>query len=599
MSDRAYADADFAHPEVACDLVMKGGITSGAVYPLALVELAKKYRFANIGGTSAGAIAAGAAAAAEYGRYAKGAGFPRLARVPGELGPILFKLFQPSRSVAPLFAILVAALKAKSTLGKIVNVVGAAIWGFLHWAVIALVLAAVVAFLLWDFGEISTGAAIFLFLLLLLIGLMIAVLVPLGQMVGTGLANNYYGLCPGIRQPGYSGPALTDWLADTIDAVAGRDPAHDDPLTFGDLLKPAGGPLGRPPIALRMMTTNLMMSRPYTLPLDTRIYKFKKSEFQGVFPPRIMDYLLRVCKPFTPEGGGGEFYEFPAADDLPVVVAARMSLSFPILICAVPLYAEDWTMKGDYAKPLRLCLFSDGGLSSNFPIQFFDDLLPNSPTFGISLGQYDVRRDRNAKPGEPDDACVNRVWMPKPTEANSGWLLPIQPFSGVVEFFSRLIDAAKDWQDNMQSTLAGTRERIVSVFLKPDEGGLNIDMPPELVLRLSDYGKCAGDKLRDEFDLDEHRWRRFLVTMDRLEHSLAEILGAYSGVPDGPESFATFLERYPEHAKSYRRVLIYLDELRSRAASLADLATTWSGQPPIPDEELPHPKTDMRITPKT
>lgn len=49
-----------------CDLVMEGGITSGVVYPLALVELASQYRFRGVGGTSAGAIAAGLAAAAEY-----------------------------------------------------------------------------------------------------------------------------------------------------------------------------------------------------------------------------------------------------------------------------------------------------------------------------------------------------------------------------------------------------------------------------------------------------------------------------------------------------------------------------------------------------
>ena len=30
-----------------CDLVMKGGITSGVVYPLAVVELARKYHFKN------------------------------------------------------------------------------------------------------------------------------------------------------------------------------------------------------------------------------------------------------------------------------------------------------------------------------------------------------------------------------------------------------------------------------------------------------------------------------------------------------------------------------------------------------------------------
>ena len=55
-------------PAQSCDIVMKGGITSGVVYPLALVELARKYRFCNIGGTSAGAIAAAAEASSEYGR---------------------------------------------------------------------------------------------------------------------------------------------------------------------------------------------------------------------------------------------------------------------------------------------------------------------------------------------------------------------------------------------------------------------------------------------------------------------------------------------------------------------------------------------------
>src|SRR5205807_7291191 len=33
-----------------CDLVMKGGITSGVVYPAAVIELARKYKFRRIGG---------------------------------------------------------------------------------------------------------------------------------------------------------------------------------------------------------------------------------------------------------------------------------------------------------------------------------------------------------------------------------------------------------------------------------------------------------------------------------------------------------------------------------------------------------------------
>src|SRR2546423_13727980 len=57
-----------------CDVVMKGGITSGIVYPKAIVELAKKFEFKNIGGTSAGAIPAPGAPAAEWGRARGGGG---------------------------------------------------------------------------------------------------------------------------------------------------------------------------------------------------------------------------------------------------------------------------------------------------------------------------------------------------------------------------------------------------------------------------------------------------------------------------------------------------------------------------------------------
>ena len=45
--------------------MMKGGITSGVVYPLAACELARTHKFVNIGGSSAGAIAACIVAAAE------------------------------------------------------------------------------------------------------------------------------------------------------------------------------------------------------------------------------------------------------------------------------------------------------------------------------------------------------------------------------------------------------------------------------------------------------------------------------------------------------------------------------------------------------
>src|ERR1700710_2223023 len=94
-------------PLLECDLVMKGGITSGVVYPLAVCELAKVYRLRSVGGSSAGAIAAPAAGAAARGR-ANG-GFERLATLPHDLTEIvqgresrLFTLFQPQQQMRRL-----------------------------------------------------------------------------------------------------------------------------------------------------------------------------------------------------------------------------------------------------------------------------------------------------------------------------------------------------------------------------------------------------------------------------------------------------------------------------------------------------------------
>src|SRR5918995_4488037 len=67
------AEPEFRYPTRSelggsdCDLVMKGGITSGIVYPLAACELARQYRFRSIGGSSAGATRALPLAPAEHG----------------------------------------------------------------------------------------------------------------------------------------------------------------------------------------------------------------------------------------------------------------------------------------------------------------------------------------------------------------------------------------------------------------------------------------------------------------------------------------------------------------------------------------------------
>jgi hypothetical protein len=70
LLDRCPADATgLSDPEQAVyrarsvDLTMRGGTTSGVVYPLAVCEVARHFRVRNVGGASAGAIAAAVASA--------------------------------------------------------------------------------------------------------------------------------------------------------------------------------------------------------------------------------------------------------------------------------------------------------------------------------------------------------------------------------------------------------------------------------------------------------------------------------------------------------------------------------------------------------
>src|SRR3954471_13069354 len=105
-----------------CNIVMKGGITSGIVYPTVVYKLASKYRFNNLGGTSAGALAATLTAAAEYARKTgRGLGtraFDELSKIPGWLSgdsdfrgsSNLFRLFQPQPGTRGLFQFAVSFL---------------------------------------------------------------------------------------------------------------------------------------------------------------------------------------------------------------------------------------------------------------------------------------------------------------------------------------------------------------------------------------------------------------------------------------------------------------------------------------------------------
>ena len=588
------------HPDKVCDIVMKGGITSGVVYPLALVELSKKYRFANIGGTSAGAIAAAAAAAAEYGRGAPSAGFDCLKAVPDEIGEKLLSLFQPTPNLRPLFEIFIAVLKGRDACEKGWGAVSAAVRGYFENARNGALVGFGIAVLI---GLLTGGGVsnIFAFgLIFALLGAAAALALRILKALTQDLPENDYGLCPGLYQEGGEPEGFTEWLDKLVSEASGRGKTAD-PLTFGNLLEPPGD---RPPIRLAMMTTCLTERRPYTLSTegvekaerldglyrDDAPFVFEKTEWSKLFPERIVNFMSRdESRVSTPKGQTGEFYRFPKMKDLPIVVAARMSLSFPGLICAVPLWRRDCSYNEENKQErekFRRCLFSDGGLSSNFPIHFFDRLLPTSPTFAISLDEFDAQRSNDGR----------HTWLTSTPE--DGVNIQLQDFKGLLGFLLRLVDSAKDWQDNLQSVLPGYRERIVHIGLNPQEGGLNLVMEKTTIDALVGYGAEAGTRLCKDFDFDAHRWRRFLVAMARLEETLDEVKQAYDETDQPADSFVKFLAQCDKPAQ-YPQKPEVIEAMRQRAKSLVALAASWRLPPTVRNNgDIPKPDASLRITAK-
>ena len=574
---------DFSQPDAKCDLIMQGGITSGVVYPTAVLKLAAKYRFRSIGGTSAGAIAAAVAAAAECSR--ESGGFERLATVPKKLSECLLSLFQPARPFRGLFAIFTACLGERSKVIRLLRGLAVAVRHFPLTTFIGL--APAIIYLVrtghaWHTARMSFDALEWIGVVMAMaVGVLLAWLVRLIWIVVHDLPRTCFGVCPGLRQGGRREPALTEWLADLLDELAGRGAASSaSPLTFGDL--DARG------IELKMMTTNLSMRRPYSLPFVMRDadpqrdgrYAFNEEEWRGYFPGRVMSWLHDNSLEVTDHPG---YRYLPDPQHLPVVVAVRMSLSFPILLSAVPLYRPDRTYRDPIElQKLRRCIFSDGGISSNFPIHFFDNLLPTRPTFAIALEEYCEAR-------QGDDTPENRVYMP--AMATTGFLLPIERVDTLVDFVVGILDSARTWQDSLQRLLAGYRERTTHIALTAEEGGLNLTMDSDRIKRLTELGGIAGDRMLD-FNLPEHQWRRFLVAYARLEESFEHMNSAYQA------GFEHFLEDYPSEALSYKQTQQWIDAARERVKRLLELTAPWTEVPLRKSGHIPKPDTDLRITPK-
>jgi predicted acylesterase/phospholipase RssA len=521
-----------------CDIVMKGGITSGVVYPPAICRLAEHYHFKNIGGTSAGAIAAVLTAAAEYRRRVTGerSGFDLLAALPESLGATdasgntqLFRLFQPDDACLRLFRVLTGSLNASGTIDRLRKLV----WGCLRSYWLASAASIVVSLGIGvGVGSVHAGLLLFLGTLPLFVGLFMYV------DLTRGLVGNNYGMCKGLTTRPDSGPALTPWLHALIQNAAALP--MNQPLTFGHLWAARGGPLAAGGAAaarsidLEMFTTNLSHGRPYMLPHVEPVARlfYKREELAPYLPADVMTWFDERGVPYAPSASMTEsdptveraaelgLKEIPKPENFPVLLAARMSLSFPLLFAAVPLWAIDYQHPRK-ARDFQRCLFSDGGIASNFPMHLFDGLVPQWPTFGIDLEpKIEDLPGATFLPEGYMQGIADR-WtrfdaQPKSAGRMGGFLLSI---AGTMQ----------NWNDNTQARSAGVRDRVVRVRLEKNEGGMNLNMPNEVIGSVAKKGGEAAGKILDRYlgpadgwnGWSAQRWVRLDVFLYSLNQKIA------------------------------------------------------------------------------
>ena len=569
MSVAEGAGTEPTAPQLECDLVLKGGITSGIVYPRAIARLARDYRFRSIGGTSAGAIAAAAAAAAEYRRQSKNsmAGFEALAKLPSRFDDAggktrVIDLFKPQARFSALFRFILAfvgrertkeglpaapgPLSRISTWMLIGRVCTHAMRCFPAWAFLGAALAVLLAWLLgwhvqWSWRIVVlavfafAGASAFA-----LWGLWRAIL-------ALSAVDSFFGISRGFQAAPAGKPEdesyLTPWMHRLLQEVAGL---NEELLTFRHLRDQR--------IDLRVVTSNLCFASANELPFgkDDEPVFFKPSQWKALFPSAVITHLLQSTPSATKPGilqaaRAAGLEPLPNADGLPVVVAVRMSLSFPLLLSAVPLHVYD-----PHAGEFRACWFSDGGISSNFPLHFFDSPIPSRPTFAINIEEWlkDPGKDDRVRLPEKNTGGPPRPWR-RIRSGNEGQV------TALADFVLAIFNTMQNWRDNSLLRLPSSRDRVVGVRLGPGEGGLNLKMTRQLIDKLAAYGELAADqlalhfvpgraaeraKLGIETSWDNHRWIRLLCTLGGLERLVQRFETAWTSVG-------------PHHSRRYRDLL--------------------------------------------
>ncbi|MEL6427592.1 MAG: patatin-like phospholipase family protein [Planctomycetota bacterium] len=611
-------------PQVArpADLVLKGGVASGIVYPDAVRKLATKFHFVGIAGTSAGAIVASIAAAAEYRRRQTGSseGYDVLATASEELmgeGRML-ELFRPDAATERAFAPAKGMLVGHSRLRLA-----------LRWLVLPLFAPALVVLAISRFASLASVG----FLGWLTLAL---IAVSLGALVLSVLSNarrwrdNDYGFCSGTAQGQTRSngalPPLSEWLHEKIQSAAGLPLSQ--PLTFGDL---HGAPLpdclahmegrdGFRSIDFRAITTCLSLARPFEFPMSSNLFGFRPEELERVLPDIVVQHLVDAAHARTareravrddPDWTSSRechvegTLALPHTSELPVLLATRMSLSFPGLLSMVRLWKylpghEPYgpSRTGSHMEPLW---FSDGGITSNLPVARFDSPLSAWPTLAINL-LYERESDRpvrGADRGKDKTIHLPRIGQDELPKLLYPWRDSGALWPSLGGWVMGIFTSAQVWTDNNAVQMRGSRERVLEVWLSKDEGGLNLNMEPHVLASLLQRGYEAAERLIDRFadepieaddapveedSWDQYRWVRIRASVSALSDTIRDFVERFERDAPGDRPWKCYFEIPPEAHQSYRpRSVKQANAMLDDLQVLSKLARKWDLVPLAPD----------------
>lgn len=621
-----------ALPRLECDLVLEGAVTSAVVYLGFAARLSRRYRFRCLAGTSSGAAVAAAAAVAEAARARSddvdSTSFCRLLHFADQLSEVvdgktrLLRLFQPADVLHWPFRLLVAFFASRSRpkrrpstewnsadLAKVFAVVFAVLAAFV----------AAVGLLLPSWLMVWHAAPVLLVLpLLALTALVVATL----RHMARAFVSQHFGLCTGMPEgdPPRDERALTPVLNGLFNELWGRTPV-DEPVVFADLWKawPESAEQPGRAIDLQIVTTVLQQQLSLHLPgppgVDPlRDYFYDVQEWSRLFPPSVMRWLERHARSVGPvhatggSGGGRMLRALPAPDQLPVIVAVRLSVGFPGLLSAIPMYTlaqGHGLQQPAHGQPARFeavkVYFTDGGITSNLPVQVFDAPLPGRPTFAVNLFRFDKN-----DPTDKDGGIFFGARRNEPETRPRSLPEPHRWLASIAGFIGEIVTTAMDWRDTVLRTLPGCRERVLHVGLTPEQGSLNLAMSRDQILGLMNLGCRAARRVVDDFSLphkpgqasrwEEHRWLRLRSLLAAAQvHARALAMAAAKSHVHGEPSYRALL-RNPRPAGP----AFVDDEARRQAEDLLDaLAAAGRGSRPGEGLEahLPEPAPVLRLGP--